>query len=202
MKRAWVFTNGELSRVPKVMRRAGDILIGVDGGTKHILKLGLKPDLIIGDMDSVGKIPAGVKVIRYPADKDFTDTELAIKYCEEKKIEEVVILGFLGRRLDHMISNLMLMAKSQLKIKVIEGSQEMQICRDKIAITGEKGDFVSLIPLLGDCEKVTTIGLKWRLQGETLKAGKGRGVSNVMTGKTATVSLTKGCLLVVKTCGV
>ena len=199
MKRAWVFTNGELSCAPKIKRQAGDILIGVDGGTMHILKLRLKPDLIIGDMDSLKKIPAGVKVIKYPKDKDLTDTELALNYCEKKKIKEVIVVGFLGRRLDHMISNLMVMAKSKLKIKVIEGNQEPQIVRDTITITGEKGDLVSLVPLLGDCQKVTTKGLKWGLRGETLQVGKGRGVSNVMMGKSARVSLTKGCLLVVKT---
>lgn len=200
MKRAWVFTNGELSLMPKITWQKEDILIGVDGGTKHILKLGLKPDLIIGDMDSLSKIPKGIKVIRKP-DQNHTDTEMALTYCQENKINEVIILGFLGRRLDHMISNLIVMAKAKLKIKVIEGNQELQICRDIITLTGEKGDLVSLIPLLGDCLKVRTVGLKWRLQGSTLQAGIGRGVSNVMTGKTAKVSLKKGSLLVVKTRG-
>ncbi len=150
-------------------------------------------------MDSLKKIPAGVKVIKFPTDKDLTDTELALNYCKEKKIREVIILGALGRRLDHLSSNLMVTAKSQLKIKIIEGNQELQIIRKKVIIKGKKGDLVSLVPLLQDCEKVTTVGLKWRLQGETLKLGKGRGVSNVMLGKIASVSLAKGCLLAVKT---
>jgi thiamine pyrophosphokinase len=198
MLRAWLFINGELSLVPKIKIKKGDILIGVDGGTKHILKLGLKPDVILGDMDSLKKIPKGIRVIKKP-DQEQTDTELALNYCRDNKINEVVILGALGRRLDHLSSNLMVMAKSQLKIKIIEGNQELQIIRKKAIIKGKKGDLVSLIPLLADCEKVTTIGLKWGLQGQTLKVGHGRGVSNVMLGKTATVSLKKGCLLMVKT---
>ena len=91
------------------------------------------------------------------------------------------------------------MSLSKYNFKIIEGNQEIFICRNKVKITGKKDDLISLIPLLGDCREVTTVGLKWRLQGSTLKVDESRGVSNVMLGKSAQVSLKKGCLLVVKT---
>lgn len=193
MKRTVVFSNGELADVSRLRLKKSDLLIGVDGGTKHILS----PDLIIGDFDSLKKIPKDVPVIKYPVDKDFTDTELALQYCQKIKAKEVIVVGLLGRRLDHLIANLMSLSKYNFKI--IEGNQEIFICRDKLNINGKKNDLVSLIPLLGDCQGVTTVGLKWGLQGSTLKVGQSRGVSNVMLGKSARVSLKTGCLLVVHT---
>ena len=194
MKRAVVFCNGELADISRLKIRKTDLLIGVDGGAKHLGK----PDLIIGDLDSLKKIPKDAPVIKYPIDKDLTDTELALQFCQKQNIKEIILVGFLGRRLDHMIANIMNLNKYNFKI--IEGNQEIFICRDKVKIVGKKGDLVSLIPLLGDCQEVTTVGLKWRLQGCSLQAGSSRGVSNVMLGKSARVSLKKGCLLVIHTC--
>lgn len=191
MKRAVIFVNGELADIQRLRIRKTDLLIGVDGGTNQIEK----PDLVIGDLDSLKTIPENVPVIKYPTDKDFTDTELALEYCQKIKAKEIIMVGFLGRRLDHLIANLMSLSK--YKFKIIEGNQEISICKDKAEITGKKGDSVSLIPLLGDCQGVTTVGLKWRLQGCSLQVGSSLGVSNVMLGKSAKVGLKKGCLLVI-----
>lgn len=194
MKRAVIFINGELADVSRLRLKKSDLLIGVDGGAKRIEK----PDLIIGDFDSLKKIPPNILVIEYPRDKDFTDTELALEYCHKIKAKEVVVVGLLGRRLDHLIANLMSLSKYNFKI--IEGNQEIFICRNKLEIIGKPGDLISLIPLLGDCRGVTTVGLKWPLQVRNLQAGSSLGVSNVMLGKSAQVSLKAGCLLVIHTC--
>lgn len=199
IKRAVLFISGELADISRLKIKKTDLLIGVDGGAKYILRSGLKPDLIIGDLDSLKKVPKNVPVIKYPKDKDWTDTELALSYCVKQKIDEVVLMGFLGRRVDHLIANIMNLVKYDLKIKIIEGNQELFICRGKIEISGNQGDLVSLIPLLGDCQGVMTCGLKWQLQRESLKVGRSLGVSNVMLGKKAKVSLKKGCLMVIKT---
>ncbi len=113
------------------------------------------PDLIIGDFDSLKKIPPNIPVIKYPEDKDFTDAELALQFCQNIKTKEVVLVGLLGRRLDHLIANLMSLSKYNFKI--IEGNQEIFLCRDKLKIFGKKNDLISLIPLLGDCQGVTTV---------------------------------------------
>lgn len=193
MKRAIIFSNGELADISRLKIKKTDLLIGVDGGTKQILK----PDIIIGDFDSLTAIPENVPLIMHPKDKDFTDTELALQFCEKQNIKEVILVGFLGRRLDHLIANLMSLSKYNFKI--IEGNQEIFLIKNKAVIKGRPGDLISLIPLLGDCIGVTTAGLEWGLQGSTLKVGSSRGVSNVMLGKSASISLKKGCLLVVHT---
>ena len=199
MKRAVIFINGELGDVSRLRLKKSDLLIGADGGTKHILKLGLKPNIIIGDLDSIKAVPKDTPVIQFPVDKDKTDTELALEYVVKLGYKEVVLIGFLGRRLDHMVSNLMLLASMPIKITIIEGNQEMFFCRDKLNISGKKNDLVSLIPLLGDCQGVTTVGLKWSLQVWNLQVSSSRGVSNVMLGKSARVGLKTGCLLVIHT---
>ena len=192
IKRAVVFVNGELADISRLKIKKTDLLIGVDGGTKHILK----PGLIIGDLDSIKAIPKNIPVLKL-IDQDKTDTQKALEYLVKRGCKEIILTGLLGRRLDHLVVNLMSLSKYNFKI--IEGNQEIFICRNKVKITGKKDDLISLIPLLGDCREVTTVGLKWRLQGSTLKVDESRGVSNVMLGKSAQVSLKKGCLLVVKT---
>jgi len=105
-KRALLFLNGKIknfSKIKKIINKT-DLLIGVDGGTKHILKLGLKPNYIIGDLDSYTPKNKTIPVIKYPTDKDFTDSELAIKFVIEKKYREIIIFAFAGDRLDHMIA--------------------------------------------------------------------------------------------------
>lgn len=190
-----MFANGELADVSWLAIKKTDLLIGVDGGTKYIRK----PDLIIGDLDSLKKVPKNIPIIKYPRDKDMTDMELALEYCLKQKIEEVILVGFLGRRLDHMISNLMVLAKLPIKVSIIEGNQEIFYCKNKIEISGKKNDLISLIPLLGDCQGVMTQGLKWCLQGENLQVGESRGVSNEMLGNRCTVGLKRGCLLIIHT---
>ena len=195
--RAVVFLNGDLSLPPKILR-PNDFLIGVDGGSKLVARLGRKPDLIIGDLDSLPQPPKGVPIIKYPTDKDQTDSELALNYAIKEGFKEILLVGFLGKRLDHMISNLFLAATAKASISIIDHNQQLFFVRDRLILSGRPGQLVSLIPVLGDCV-VTTSGLKWRLQGDSLKFGSGRGVSNVMTGKKASIKVTKGLLLVIVT---
>jgi len=196
MNRAVIFINGELADASRLRLKKSDLLIGVDGGTKQIYKLGLKPDMVIGDLDSIKAIPKDVPVLKL-IDQDKTDTQKALEYVVKLGYKEIILTGFLGRRLDHLIANLMSLSKYNFKI--VEGNQEIFICRDKLNISGKKNDLVSLIPLFEDSQGVTTVGLKWSLQVRNLQAGSSLGVSNVMLGKSARVSLKKGCLLVVHT---
>ena len=189
-----MFLNGELSLIPKVIGPK-DFLIGVDGGTKHILKLGRKPDLIIGDLDSLPRLPKGVPVIKYPIKKDQTDSQLALNYALKQGFKSILVVGFLGKRLDHLLSNVFLAATTKASISIIDHNQQLFFVRDHLTLTGRKGQLVSLIPLAGS-PRVTTIGLKWRLQSRILKVGTSLGVSNVMTGKKAIIRVSRGTLLV------
>ncbi|MEK7494988.1 MAG: thiamine diphosphokinase [Patescibacteria group bacterium] len=216
MNRAIIFINSnlsDLSQAKKIIKKI-DYLIAADGGIKHILKLGLTPNVIIGDFDSIPpslmikltKICKEQKflfptIIKYPTKKDKTDFELAIDYCLEKKFQKIIIFGVLGDRIDHMLANIFLLAKVQtenrmVKIKIIEGKKEIFILNKEVVINGQIDDEVSIISVSEQLEGVTTEGLYYRLIDDTLSFGSTRGISNVMNKKIVKITVTKGTAVV------
>lgn len=198
--RAIIFINGNLSDLSQAKKniKKTDFLIAVDGGANQIEKIGLTPNLVIGDMDSINqKLLEKYKSIKYPHKKDKTDFELAINYCLEKKFNEIIIFGILGDRIDHLLANIFLIAKlqvtsSRLQIKIIEGKKEIFVVNKEMTIHGKIGDEISIIPVSEKLEGVTTEGLYYRLIDETLLFGTTRGVSNVMSKTSASVFVKKG----------
>jgi thiamine pyrophosphokinase len=189
--------------------REEDLIIGADGGAARALDRGLPPDVIIGDMDSFtgreGDLAAirAAHLVQHPRAKDETDLELALTYAAEQDVEEIVILGALGgTRLDHMLSNVLLLAMPTLRgrrVLIVHGGQEAMLLRSGEAVTlaGSPGDLVSLLALGGDARGVTTSGLTWPLARDTLRFGQSRGVSNEMSDAEARVELEEGYLWVV-----
>ncbi len=205
MKRAVIFVNGnlsDLSQAKKIIIKE-DCLIAADGGVKHILKLRLIPQIIIGDFDSTPKNMKSTptKIIKYPTKKDKTDFELTIDYCLAKKFQEIIIFGILGDRVDHMLANIFLLSKVQtenksIKIKIVEGKKEIFILNKEIIIEGKIGDEVSIIPVSEKLEGIVTDGLEYKLDNEILTLGSTRGVSNVMNKKTAKIVVASGTAMV------
>ncbi|HEX7542956.1 MAG TPA: thiamine diphosphokinase [Patescibacteria group bacterium] len=209
MKRAVIFVNGNLSdfsRVKNIIANE-DYLIAADGGVKHILKLGLTPHAVIGDFDSIS-MPLLKKLeklktelIKYPTKKDKTDFELAINFALEKKCHQIIIFGILGDRIDHLIANIFLLAKIQtenksIKIKIIEGNNEIYVLNKEIIINGQIGDELSIIPVSAKLGGVITEGLKYQLDNETLIIGSTRGISNVLNKTSAKITIIRGIALV------
>lgn len=186
--------------------KRSDLLIAADGGADHCVVAGVVPDVVIGDLDSISEAVLNklkvndCKIISYPVEKDFTDLELALRYAADKGDGEIVILGALGGRLDMSMANLMLLGADFLKNKAIRmktGNQEAVVLREghKITIRGDVGDIISLIPLGRDAKGITTKGLRYPLDNETLFFAATKGVSNELTSKTATIQLNSGLLL-------
>jgi len=208
--RAVIFANGVLNdpqAANKLIQHA-DLLIAADGGAKHCQALGITPKILIGDLDSQTEEEveawekAGVEVIRHNPRKDETDLELALLYAKETGADEALVLGGLGSRWDMTIANLLLPAYQNLKgMQVVfwDAGQWLYLVSDRTEISGQPGQTVSLIPIGGDAREVTAQGLEWPLEDETLVFGATRGVSNVLVGETATVSLKEGLLLCVIT---
>jgi len=196
----------------KSLVRTGDLIVGADGGAAQILAWGTAPHVVIGDMDSLpdqaqaSLAASGCEFIVHPRAKDETDLELALSYVVERGFQEVVILGALGGRLDHTLANVLLLTLPRFaaaQIRIVDDHEEALLVRDGGAVTvdGRPGDTLSLLPLGGDAKGVTTGGLTWALEGDTLRFGSSRGVSNEMTGSTACIAVEKGCLLVVHKTG-
>lgn len=208
MPRIVIFANGSMPDPERVraLLRPDDFLIGADGGARHIMSLGLLPNFVIGDLDSLTEDDmydlgsADVRVDQYPADKDETDLELAILYALQLDFTSIVIVAALGGRIDQTLGNISLLtdiAMPNADIRFDDGVEEMFFCRNQAQVKGRSGDVVSLIPWSGDVSGVVTTGLKWTLRGETLFSYKTRGISNEMTGDTATVQIKSGLLLIV-----
>lgn len=207
--RAVVFANGTL-REPQIVRermRSSDLKIAADGGTRHFTVLGFKPDVIIGDFDSLPAdlmsemLSAEVEIIRHPARKDFTDLELALRYAVERGADTIDVFAAIGNRLDQSLANLLMLASPRFQdvnLRLFEGRQEIQVVRggNQCELHGLPGETVSLIPLKDDAHGITTRGLEYPLTGETLRFGETRGISNVLLEPTAFVRLEEGLLLI------
>jgi thiamine pyrophosphokinase len=207
-----IFANGVFDEQSFSMEQllGADLIIAADGGAKHCARLQITPDLLIGDFDSLdaealaGYETAGVRIIRHPDRKDFTDLELALLHAKTVGATQVHILGALGARWDQSLANVLLLASPQFRdvdIRILEPGQEIMLFHGgrHYDYPGEPGDVVSLIPLDTYVQGVTTSGLEYSLSDEPLVFGATRGISNVMTGQSFSVDIKVGLLLCVLT---
>lgn len=183
-------------------------VIAADSGLHHAAPLGLTVDLVVGDMDSVDPgmlataVSAGSLEDRYPADKDHTDLELAFAAAIAAGAGSILVVGSHEGRLDHLLGSMGLLASTARLVDEIvwtDGHTVVTACTSLhvATIRGEIGDRVSLVPHGSDAVGVTTNGLTWRLDDETLPIGTTRGVSNVMDSTEASVSVDDGTLLII-----
>jgi len=213
MKRVLIIANGELDPETGLRLRNASVdgLVAVDGGANHCHALGLVPNLIVGDLDSLTPeslthfTKAGVPIERHPAHKDATDLELALLGAARQGAEHILLAGALGGRLDMTLANVLLLTLPQLRplrVELWEGQRTTWLIRPTgDDVHGQPGDTLSLIPLQGDAGGVTTEGLAYPLQDETLGFGQTRGLSNVLNTPCARIRLRTGLLLAVHTPG-
>jgi thiamine pyrophosphokinase len=177
-----------------------DYIIAADGGLVHTEALGLTPDLILGDFDSLGYIPEGSTV--FPVEKDDTDAMLAVKKGLELGYREFLLYGSLdGPRLDHSIANfqtLQYLADRGAKGMLVGKTQLVTLVKDgKITLPARNEGIVSVFCMGADAQGVTIKGLKYALENGTLTAGFPLGVSNHFVGQEAEISVNDGSLLVI-----
>ena len=203
LRRALLICNGEQpSRsLARRLARLADCIIAADGGANGARKMGIVPDLIIGDLDSITtasrRFFASTPVIRV-ARQDNTDMEKALDHILSKSLaQEVLIVGATGHRLDHTLGNLVVLSHYAHRLLVIacgDGWHAFPV-RTGERIHASIGTTVSLIPF-SDCRGVTLRGLKYPLRNAPLRAGQ-IAVSNVVKQSPFTVSLRQGKMLAV-----
>jgi thiamine pyrophosphokinase len=208
--RTIIFAGGTLHPGAAVDRAiaAAEQIIAADSGAEIALRLGLTPHFIVGDFDSLS-LPLedlrelGSEIIQVTAEKDETDTELAIAVAIEHGASDITILGGLGgERFDHTMANVLLLAGFEsLPIRIVDGPSVSWLLRGpgSTTIDGQPNDLLSLLPLTAEARGVRTTNLYYPLHGETLHFGKPRGVSNVLIQSQAEVSLERGLLLIIHT---
>jgi thiamine pyrophosphokinase len=208
--RAVIFANGNFnqSSISLQSLREDDLLIAVDGGAQHLQELGLSPATVIGDMDSISPTllndlkTRDTQLIVYPRDKNQTDLELALTYAVQSGVQEVLLFGVLGGRLDQSVANLMLLTRDDwqdLSLVISSAPDTAYVLRDRGTITlqGSPGDIVSLIPFSALVTEVSTQGLRWPLKNAELTLGNTISVSNEMLEKSARIEIGIGKLLLV-----
>ncbi len=198
--RVVVVANGDVDPSDAEHARRADLVLAADGGAAHLGRWGIAPALVIGDLDSAGTLDPAQRVERHPAEKDKTDTELAVDRAFASGADEVILLGALGsERADHALANALLPALDP-RVKVVRGATSVRAVRggSRIELAGAPGSLVTLLAVGGDASGVWTEGLRYVLRGETLALGSSRGVSNEMVSERAAVSVGSGTLLVVE----
>ena len=203
--RALVVAGGELiltARIAEAARQA-DLVVAADSGLRHLGALGREADIVLGDFDSHER-PAdgtGVEVLRFPVAKDDTDLALALREAVRRGAQRIDMLAALrGPRLDHGAANLLLLsadAYRAIDLRALDGDDELRVVRSSATIDGRAGDLVTLLSLTARCGGVATSGLAYPLHEATLYRGSTRGVSNVLAGSRAGVSLRRGLLLLI-----
>jgi thiamine pyrophosphokinase len=183
-----------------------DLVIAVDYGGSYLYELGIIPQILIGDFDSLtpqimDKLAnAGAKVIPFPPRKDETDMELALNYAITGGSKTAVILGGLGNRYDHTLSNIGLLIRGLnqgVEVHLRDEAHDLIAINHRVILERKPGWAVSLIPLTVKAGGVTTSGLVYPLKEADLFFERSRGIHNEFAAKTATVELTEGVLLVI-----
>ncbi|HET7026159.1 MAG TPA: thiamine diphosphokinase [Candidatus Limnocylindrales bacterium] len=192
------------------------LVVAADAGAEAAERLGFAIDVIVGDGDSLGEeslarfAAGGVAIQRSPADKDETDTELAIVEARRRGADRITIVGALGgARVDHALANVELLAHPALSgvdAAILDAHARISLVRApgddglpvEVTLPGSVGGIVSLIPL-GEVVGVSTSGFRYPLHDEPLHVGPARGLSNVRLDEGAAVVVRSGLLLVVET---
>jgi thiamine pyrophosphokinase len=199
------------SAVDRLLGGAPQLVIAADGGALKAEVLGYPPRVVVGDADSLAAAEverfrvAGAEIVIRPADKDESDTELALNEALERGASRVVLVGgFGGRRLEHTLANVLLLGSENLKgrdICLADGASTLRVMHnnESLDLSGSVGDYVSLLPLTWHVSGVTTVGLRYTLTKELLEQGPARGLSNELTTGEATIEIDQGRLAVVHT---
>ena len=202
-RRTIIFANGTVSDLDaaRAVLRPDDTLISADGGLRYYRALGIQPHVVVGDLDSIepdetaALEAAGVRVERFPARKDETDLELALRLTLAEGAVDILIFGALGGRWDQTLANLLLLAHADfraVRVRLLDGTQQIYLVQGRTVVEGQPGDTVSLIALNGDARGVTTEGLEYPLARGTLRFGSTLGISNVLVETRATVTVESG----------
>ncbi|AWZ48715.1 thiamine diphosphokinase [Hathewaya limosa] len=183
------------------------VLIASDSGANVTYKYGLCPSIIVGDLDSIKESVKeyysnqGCKFIKFNPEKDFTDTELAIKEITKKNIDEIILLGCTGTRLDHVLANLGLLIdyhKKGYKIKLVDDNNEVKVCEKSLSIKGEKGKLFSVQAFKETVSNLSIRGAKYELENYNLEPGSPLTVSNeFLNDKDIKITFNSGNLLLI-----
>jgi len=198
-----IFTGGkgpEPERIRDIIKTA-DFIVAADSGWDLAKRLNAEPDIFIGDMDSLEdhaglkQLPDERKLI-YPVDKDFTDTELALKYLDERKYRDIVLVGGGGGRVDHLMAILNLFRRSPRPVQWYTSREHALYIDCDAQIQCEAGQTVSIFDCSAEKTVLSTHGLKWELKSSVINE-EFFSISNTAVNEKFSVNIEKGAALVI-----
>jgi thiamine pyrophosphokinase len=182
-------------------------VIAADSGYAHAIAMGFVPNELVGDMDSITAVDltdardSNIHISQFPTDKDLTDTEIAIAIALARVSTHITVVSGGGDRFDHVLAMVHSLASCALTVDttLLIGTARVSYATftKEFQITTQPGNTISLIPI-GGAATVTTVGLQWELNSDTLQSFASRGVSNITTGESVSISVTDGLLTVIE----
>lgn len=181
---------------------AFDHIIAVDGGLRSLEEVGVKPNVALGDFDSLGYVPTGMRTVRFSKDKDKSDMELALKRAKSQRFDNVVVFGALGGRLDHTLANMGVFSKYSelgLKVTVIDDDTAVFFLTgpDIFEAPALESGVVSVFAMSDVTEGVFERGMKWDLDDVVLTNRESIGLSNELIGEAVMIGVEKGTICVI-----
>lgn len=209
MKNGLVIANGKIEDLEmlKDQIHSHDYILCADGGIRYIYETNLKVDAIIGDLDSVDeKFPGFIKrnnitIIKFPVEKDETDTELAIEYLIEKGCKQITLMGGIGSRIDHTLANILLLkrlAQRNVLGKLIDENNTIVLSSDYYKIKRKEGHYVSIIPITNSGVIVSLKGFYYPLEDSLIGYGSTLGISNRIIEDEGEIFIKKGEALIIE----
>lgn len=201
MKECWIFGSGAIGCYDNYKIPSGAYIIAADGGYSHLKKLGITPDFILGDFDSLTEsLPDNCEIYKADVRKDDTDMMLAVKKALSMGYNDITLCGALGGRLDHTFANI-----QTLEYIAVHGGKGRLFSEDNIVMLQTEGHteyrriegmYFSIFALT-DTVVVTTRGTEYDLDEYTLTRDFPLGVSNEICGESAVCEVKSGKLLVI-----
>ena len=203
--KAFIYTGGNIwaDGIPEQPQK-DDLIIAADAGWCNAKSLGVTPQILVGDFDSLGEpdVPEDTEIIRLPAEKDDTDTQVAVRIALERGADEIVIIGGLDGRLDHTLSSLAILEYLDLKhvhALMTSGKNRARFLRNNSTLIA-RSDFryLSLIAADAKVKGVTVEGCKYPLNRATLTRLNQYTVSNEITGNCTLIDVRRGGVWIVE----
>lgn len=200
MKKCYIVGGGENYGIT-FKKEPEDYVIAADAGYRHLEKVGIEADMVVGDFDSLGTIPDHPNLVKLNPVKDVTDTWEAVRLGMEKGYSEFHLFACTGGRIDHTIANVQLLsnlAESGACGYLYDKDSVLTVIKDSsLSFDASKKGYLSVFSLSNECKGVTLKGLKYELTDNILSNTFPLGVSNEFTGKESVISVKEGSMLVV-----
>ncbi len=198
--KAVILCDGDIPQKPMIQQElsGAELFIAADGGANQAHDLDFQPDIIIGDLDSYTVSGKEKAFVIRDKDQETNDLEKALTFALKKSVNDVTVFGATGKRLDHTLKNLSVLLQYNSKfdsIVLIDNYATIKIIESPFKASFDIGAIISLFPISGKVEGITTKGLKYPLRDEALENGIRDGSSNEAIEETVEIKFKKGDLL-------